>query len=417
MPNYISTELDGIRRQFPALARRTAAGPAVFLDGPAGTQVPQRVIQAISDYLVNCNANHGGLFPTSVESDRLLEQAHRTFADFVGASDPDEIVFGANMTTLTFHISRALSRTWHAGDEIVVTRLDHDANVTPWVLAAQERGVTVRYVDILPGDCTLNLDDLQQKLTSKTRLVAVGCASNSVGTLNPVGQITAWAREAGALVYLDAVHYAPHQLIDVAEWNCDFLVCSAYKFFGPHLGIAWSRRSIWEELPAYKVRPAPNSLPGKWMTGTQNHEGIAGAAAAVDYLAELGRASAQRIDLQRRSALRQAFATIAEYERELAVQLLDELETIAEIRVYGITDRERMSDRVCTFSIVHDRVATPHLAAYLAEQGFFAWHGNYYAVQLSETLGLEPQGMVRLGPVHYNSPAEIERLGDCLRRA
>ncbi|MCA9221365.1 MAG: cysteine desulfurase-like protein, partial [Planctomycetales bacterium] len=276
--------VQSLRQQFPALARRQNDQPAVYLDGPAGTQVPRRVIDAIADYLSHRNANHGGLFATSRESDAMLDEAHRAFADLLGADDPDCVYFGPNMTTLTFALSRAVATTWRPGDEIIVTRLDHDANVTPWVLAARDAEVEVRFAEIHREDCTLDVDHLRSLLNERTRLVAVGAASNSSGSINPIREIASWAHAVGAWMFVDAVHYAPHALIDVAEIGCDFLACSAYKFFGPHVGVMWGRRELLESLPAYKLRPAPNELPGRWMTGTQSHETIAGAAEAVNYL-------------------------------------------------------------------------------------------------------------------------------------
>src|SRR5436189_5264614 len=273
--------VDHCRRQFPALSRRLNDRPAVFFDGPGGTQVPQRVIEAVSHYLAHTNANHGGLFATSRESDRMLAEAHRGLADFLGADDPACVIFGQNMTSLTFALSRALARTWKTSDEIVVRRLDHAANVSPWLLAARAAGATVRYASINDEDCTLNLDQLRHLLNARTQLVAVGCASNATGTINPVRDIADWAHQVGAQVFLDAVHHAAHCLIDVQALGCDFLACSAYKFFGPHVGVLWGRRELLESLAPYKVRPSSNDLPGKGMTGTQNHEGLAGVAAAV----------------------------------------------------------------------------------------------------------------------------------------
>lgn len=405
------------RTQFPALSRQIDGRPPAYFDGPAGTQVPQRVIDAISHYLSTMNANHGGLFTTARESDALLDQAHQAAADFVGASDPCEVSFGPNMTTLTFALSRSLARTWQPGDEILVTRLDHDANFSPWVLAARDAGVTVKVVEILTDDCTLNLEDLRTKLSLKTRLVAVGCASNSVGTINPVQQIATWAHQVGALVFLDAVHYAPHGLIDVAAWDCDFLACSAYKFFGPHIGIMWGRRKLLEQLVAYKVRPATDTLPGKWMTGTQSHEGIAGVLASIDYLADLGRTVTGQNILKRREALKAAYHAIGEYEREQCRYLLDGLATRKEIKVWGITDPLRMHERCSTLAITHARLTASQLATALNDRGVFVWHGNYYALNLSEALGREPEGMVRIGLVHYNTRQEIDRLLKALDEA
>jgi cysteine desulfurase family protein (TIGR01976 family) len=403
-------QIELCRRQFPALQRTVGQRPAVFFDGPAGTQVPQRVIDAVANYLAHTNANHQGAFATAQESDQLLAEAHQAVADLLGAHDPACVCFGQNMTSLTFAFSRAVARTWQKGDEIVVTRAEHDANFTPWVLAARDAGVTVRYADIRPDDCTLDLDDLSGKIGDRTRLVAVGCASNASGTINPVDTAADWAHRVGALVFVDAVHYAPHALVDVNRLNCDVLVCSAYKFFGPHVGVMWARRELLEELPAYKVRPAPDSLPGKWMTGTQNHEGIAGTREAIDYLADLGRSLADDQDLDRRTALAEAFADIREYEIELARRLLAGLAELPEFKVWGITDPARLAERLPTVSITHDRVTATQLAARLGARGIFVWHGNYYALPLTERLGLEPEGMVRVGPVHYNTFDEIDRL-------
>lgn len=418
------------RRRFPALERWVGSQEAVFFDGPAGSQVPQAVIDAMTDYLTHHNANHGGLFATSRESDALVASAHRAAADLVGCDDPQTIVFGANMTTLTLALSRAIGRTWRPGDEVIVTRLDHDANVTPWVLAARDAGATVHHVDVRPDDCTLDLEQLRTLLSSRTRLVAVGCASNATGTINPVEQITHWAHEAGAEVFLDAVHYAPHALLDVTAWNCDYLACSAYKFFGPHVGILWGRRARLESLPAYKIRPAPDDLPGRWMTGTQNHEGIVGTLAAIDYLAGLATARAQQhaggadrgpsssqvgwSESPRRQALRAALEAIGRYEQALARHLLTRLAELPAVRVWGITDSARLDERVPTVSITHERLPPAEVARRLAERGIFVWHGNYYALSLTEALGLEPEGMVRIGLLHYNTAAEIDRLIEAL---
>lgn len=404
-----------LRHLFPALAKLVNGQPAVYLDGPAGTQVPRAVIDAITHCLSTCNANHGGLFATSREGDALLDQAHQALADFVGAEDPGEIAFGANMTSLTFALSRALARTWSPGDEVLVTRLDHDANFTPWALAARDAGATLRVVDIRREDGTLDLDDLKAKLSHRTKLVAVGVASNSLGTVNPVAQIARWAHDVNALVFLDDVHAAPHRLTDVQAWDCDFLACSAYKFFGPHVGVLWGRRRLLESLEAYKVRPAPNDLPGKWMTGTQNHACVIGTLAAVDYLADVGRIVGNQPGATRRTALESAFAAISAHERTLAERLLSGLANLPKITVYGITDPRRLDERVATFSFTHAEQSAADVARTLGEHGVFAWHGNYYALNLSESLQREPQGMVRVGMVHYNTASEVDRLLETLR--
>ena len=401
--------VDWCRAQFPGLARQVHGEPAIFFDGPAGSQVPECVIAAIGNYLRTSNANHGGLFATSRESDALLENAHQALADLFGAAAPTSIIFGANMTTLTFSLSRALARTWQVGDEIVVTRLDHDANVTPWVLAARDAGATVHHLAIHPQDCTLDLDDLRRKLSQRTRLVAVSAASNAVGTINPVPEICRLAHAVGAEVYVDAVHAVPHLLPDLAAWDCDWLVASAYKFFGPDIGVLWGRPDRLKQLEAYKLRPAPDSLPDKWMTGTQNHECIAGALAAVDYLAALGRQVGSR-EAERRQALSAAYSAIGEYERKLAARLLGGLSRLGRVQVFGITDPVRLAERVPTFGIRHAKLKVAALAEWLAERGIFVWHGNFYALPLTEVLGFEPDGLVRIGLLHYNTITEIDRL-------
>jgi cysteine desulfurase family protein (TIGR01976 family) len=403
-------QIESCRSQFPALARKVNGQDVAYFDGPAGTQVPQRVIDAVSHYLAHTNANHGGLFATSQESDEIVADAHRALAAFLGADDPDAVVFGQNMTSLTFALSRSVAKTWRSGDEIVVTRLDHDANVTPWVLAAQDAGVVVKYVRFREADCTLDLDDFHAQLSPRTRLVAVGCASNATGGINPLGEICRAAHDFGAWVFLDAVHFAPHRLIDVQFLGCEFLACSAYKFFGPHIGVLWGRRDLLEALPAYKVRPAPDSLPWKWMTGTQSHEAIAGARAAVDYLADIGRLVRPDETLDRRAALREAFRAIAAHERELVRQLLAGLAQLEDVKVWGITDLQRLDERLPTVSLTHAKMKPAELAVQLAGRGIFVWHGNYYALQLTEALGLEPDGMLRIGLVHYNTREEVDRL-------
>lgn len=412
-----STEfpLEWCRAQFPALRRTVAGQPVAFFDGPGGSQVPQRVIDAVGNYLGQTNANRGGQYATARESDELLEAAHATLAQFVGAADAQSIVFGANMTTLTFALSRALARTWRPGDEIVVTRLDHDGNVTPWVLAARDAGATAQYVNFDQSNCTLDMDDLTSKLSPKTRLVAVGCASNIVGTINPVREICRRAHAVGAEVFLDAVHYAPHALPDVIGWDCDWLACSAYKFFGPHVGVLWGRPELLRSLTPYKLRPVTETLPGRWMTGTQNFEGIAGTKAAVDYLADLGR-SLRPGTAGLRDALGVAYSAIADYERQLASRLLAGLMAIPQLRVLGLTDLQRLDERTPTVSFVHERLPAVEIASKLGDAGLFVGHGNFYALQVSEAFGLEPQGVVRVGLMHYNTPEEVDRLLDAVRQ-
>jgi len=435
-----------VRSQFPALSQIVNGRPAVFFDGPGGTQVPQRVIDAISDYLIHANSNTHGAFQTSARTDEAIAAAHAAMADFLGC-DPDEVVFGPNMTTLTFAMSRAIGRELQPGDEIVVTRLDHDANVSPWV-ALEERGVKIRYVDIDVEDCTLDMGDLRQQINERTKLVAVGYASNAVGTINDVAEITRLAHSVGALSYIDAVHYAPHGPIDVRAIDCDFLACSPYKFFAPHAGTLYGKREHLQRLHPYKVRPATEELPGRWMTGTQSHEAMAGVAAAVEYLAELGRmvgepkqqaeqanAAAEQHIAQpddsearesqydvsvssssaRRQALLAAMDAIRSYERALAEKLIKGLLEVPRLTFYGIREPERFDQRTPTVSIRIEGHAPRALAEFLGSRGIYTWDGNYYALNLSERLGAEDSGgMLRIGLAHYNTSEEIDRLLEAL---
>jgi cysteine desulfurase family protein (TIGR01976 family) len=375
--------------------------------------VPRQVIDAVGSYLAEANANTGGAFATSAESDALLHEAHRAVADLLGSDEPDLVIFGPNMTTLTLSLAHALGRGWGAGDEILVTRLEHDANFTPWVEAAREAGAGVQYASIRRDDCTLDLEDLQAKLSERTRLVAVSAASNAVGTVPPLQRIVTLAHAAGARVFVDAVHYAPHRLIDVNAWDCDFVACSAYKFFGPHVGVLWGRRELLEQLPVRKLRPAPAELPGRWMNGTQNHEGIVGTLAAIEYLAEIGRAHAPDV-ADRRAALASAFATIGAYERSLAAEMIEALSGLSDVRVWGLTDPQRLDERVPTVSFTHETRSPREIARHLGLRGVFVWHGNFYALPVTEALGLEPDGLVRAGLLHYNTVEDIERLRSAL---
>jgi cysteine desulfurase family protein (TIGR01976 family) len=398
-----------LRKQFPALRRTVAGRTSIYLDGPGGTQVPEGVLEAMVRYLTEYNANHGGVFSTSRESDEILDEAHRAAADLLNAESPDEVVFGQNMTSLTFHVSRSIARTLRPGDQVVVTRLDHDANVRPWVLAARDAGAEVRFVDFRPGDCTLDLDDFRRQLGPRVRLVAVTCASNAVGTVNDVGALTQLAKAAGALVFLDAVHYAPHGPVDVREWGCDFLACSAYKFFGPHVGILWGRREHLERLEPYKVRPATDTLPGRWMTGTQNHEGLAGVVAAINYLADIGSGNG------RREKLRHAMGQIRDYEKGLSRHLLAGLAERRRFRVWGRTRPDEVGGRTPTFSITAADRTPRQMAEHLARHEIYAWDGDFYAFELVQRLGADaPDGLLRLGLVHYNTVEEIDALMRCL---
>lgn len=405
-------DINSVRALFPALQRTHQHHPVIYLDGPAGSQVPSSVAEAVSSYLLSTNSNRGAASATAIASDEILEAAHQIFADFLGAEDRASVYFGANMTSLTMACSRALAKDWGPGDEIIVTRLDHDANVTPWVLAATEKGATVRHIELHPEDWTLNQDDYRDKLSDRTRLVAIGYASNATGTINPVARMIDQARSVGALTFIDAVHYAPHGRLNVTQLDCDFLACSAYKFFGPHVGIMYGRRELLEDIRPFKLRPSTDTLPGKWMTGTQCHEGIAGAAAAVQYLAQLSQLPESASLCTR---LDDAFAFIGTHESELTAALLNGLKEIPALQIHGITDANRLADRAPTFSVTHHSRSPAELAAGLAEQGVYAWAGNHYALPFTEAAGLEPGGTLRLGALHYNTVAEVRRSLECLR--
>jgi cysteine desulfurase family protein (TIGR01976 family) len=404
-------DVAALRSRFPALRRPHNGQPAAYFDGAAGSQVPQSVIDAVADVLTHHNANRGSAIPTSREADQRIEEAHRALADFLGATSPAEIVFGQNMTSLTFALSRTLARTWKPGDEIIVTRLDHDANVTPWTLAARDAGAIVHTVEFREVDCTLDVESLLSRLNPRTRLVAVGYASNAVGTVNPIANICRQAKAAGALTFVDAVHYAPHGRIDVAALGCDFLACSPYKFFGPHLGVMYGRLEHLERLEAYKLRPAPSQSPVKWMTGTQSHESIWGAATAVEYLASLsGESSGPRT--QRLDA---AFERIQAYERSIGDRLLAGLRELKRFRLWGIADSSRWNERVPTFSVTHESLSPAALCERLLEHGLFGWAGNHYALSFCERCNLEPGGTLRLSLLHYNTQEEVDRLLEALR--
>lgn len=407
-----------VRQQFPALSERYNGKPAIFFDNPGGTQVHESVIRAMTDYLTRRNANTHGVFATSRLSDETLDYARQAAADLLGAA-PEEVIFGANMTTLTFMLSRSLAAEFGPEDEIIVTRLDHDANVWPWVMMAEDTGAQVRWADVDLETCTLDMEHLRSLINERTRLVAVGYASNAVGTINDVKTIVRWAKEVGAYTYIDAVQYAPHGLIDVKALDCDFLACSAYKFFGPHIGLLYGKREHLERLRAYRVRPAGEALPGKWETGTKNHEGMAGAAAAIDYIASLGatygRAPAHA---SRREKLAAAWEVIGAYEYQLMDRLLTGLKAIPRVRIYGIADRMDWDKRLATVSIRKEGLTPEVLALKLAEENIFVWNGNFYAVSISERLGVEESGgLVRIGLVHYNTLEEVDRCLTAIDRA
>lgn len=397
-----------VRSHFPSLEMQVNGQTAAFLDAPAGTQVPAQVIAAIRNYLANSNANTHGSFLTSQRSDELIANARSVMADFFNCS-PCEVVFGPNMTTLTFALSRAIGRELCEGDEILLTTLDHDANFSPWK-ALEEKGVVIKVADIREEDCTLNLDDLKSKLSRRTRIVAVGYASNAVGTINPVGEITQLAHAVGAMTFVDAVHYAPHGLIDVKELDCDFLVCSPYKFFGPHMGTLFGKAEHLERFRPYKVRPSSDEIPDRWETGTQTHELIAGVGAAVEYIADLGRHNSPLVKT-RREALTAAYRITVAYERQLIAMLIDGLKRIPGVQIYGITAPQQFEQRCSTLSLRIGDHSPKAIAEFLGAQGIFTWDGNYYALNLAERLQVENKGgMLRIGLVHYNTYEEVERL-------
>jgi cysteine desulfurase family protein (TIGR01976 family) len=435
-------DLTWVRSNFPSLARTINHQPVAFLDGPGGTQVTQSVIDAIGHYLKTSNANTHGPFATSCETDAVIAGARSAMADFLG-SQPDDIVFGPNMSTLTFAISRSIGRELNPGDEILLTHLDHSANVSPWQ-ALEERGVKIQFLDIREEDCTLDMEDLGRKLSSRTKVVAVGYASNAVGTINDVKTIIRRAHDVGAVAYIDAVHYAPHGLMDVRELDCDFLVCSTYKFFGPHMGVLYGKREHLQRLHPYKVRPNTDMAPSRWEMGTLNHESIAGITACVDYLAELGRRTADQVDSDqlgrdlefpspgdsteatsddarrraksRRDLLRAAYRAIQSHERELSLRMLSGLAEIPGLHLYGIADPGRITSRCPTFAVRIKDHHPANLARKLGDRGIFTWDGNYYALNLTERLGVERDGgFLRIGLVHYNTPDEVDRVIEGLR--
>ena len=405
--NESALDLAGIRAQFPSLSQTVNGHLAVFLDGPGGTQVPQRVIDAISDYLKFSNANTNGAYATSVRTNRVIQDARAAMADLFNGH-PDEVIFGPNMTTLTYAVSRAMGRDLKPGDEILLTHLDHDANISPW-LALEERGAKIQRAEIHESDCTLDMEDLARKITPRTKLVAVGYASNAVGTINDVSQVVKLAHAKGALAYIDAVHYTPHGPIDVRALDCDFLVCSTYKFFGPHMGVLFGKREHLQRLRPYKLRANSETVPFRWEWGTLNHECIAGITACIDYLADIGRA--QGPTKTRREALLAAYRAIQQHERTLADTLIRGLLEIRGLMLYGIADEERFDQRCPTVAV---RIAgyTPlELATKLGDCGFLTWDGNYYALSLTERLDVEKDGgFLRIGLAHYNTAEEVDRL-------
>lgn len=408
-----------IRAKFPGLAR-----PAIFFDNPAGTQMVQSAIDRMNQYMIHTNANHGGPFATSRESDAVIHAARQMAADFLSASKADEIVFGPNMTSLTLNLSRSLARLFSSGDTIVVTRLDHDANVTPWTLIAEDVGLNVEQVDFDVETGLLKLETLEAALEKKPKLVAVGYASNALGTINPVKQITQMAHDAGAMVYIDAVQFAPHGPIDVQDLDAEFLVCSAYKFYGPHVGMLYGKYDLLDELKAYKVRPASNLPPEKFETGTANMEGIAGVMGALEHLAWIGETYGGGIDADLAAryqgqalALKQGMTALQIYESGLTQALLETLQTVPGITIYGQDDPADVSRRVPTISVNLAGMHPEVVAKALDEHNIYVWHGNYYALSVTERLGVEDSGgMVRIGAAQYNTLEEIAKLGEVLKK-
>ena len=409
------SDFASIRAQFPSLNQPADDGTLpVFFDNPAGTQVPQVVYDAITEFYTHMNANAGGAFETSQRNDAMMHAARETLADFLNAPRPDEIVFGPNMTTLNFGLSRAFAQTLQAGDEIILTRMDHDANVTPWTLIARDRGLEVKWVELNTEDATLKLDSFEAALSERTKLVAVVHASNAVGTINPLPRIVEMAHTVGALVLVDAVQSAPHLPIDVQALDCDFLLCSAYKFFGPHIGVMWGRYDLLAELPAYKVRPAKDVPPYRWETGTPSFETIYATKAAVDYLATLADGTGQDAQVPgytgRRAQLKQAMQRVQAHEQMLADKLIAGLQRIPGLTMAGISDPERKDERVPTVAFVMDKHTPQQIAEHLAAHHIYVWNGHYYALEIMDQFGRSEHGMVRVGLAHYNTPEEIDRL-------
>ncbi len=408
----MSLNLSAFRAHFPALDKG-----AIYFDNPGGTQVPRQTVDRMTAYLIDSNANHGGAFPTSRESDRIIAESRQAMAHFLNAGSPQEIIFGPNMTSLAFALSRSLAQELTPHDEIIVTRLDHDANISPWTIIAEERGCKVHWLDFDVEDCTLRVEQFESLLNERTKFVAVGYASNAVGTINPVRRIVHQAHDAGALCFVDAVQYAPHGSIDVQDIDCDFLAVSAYKFFGPHIGVLYGKSKHLERLKAYKVRPAPSRPPGRFETGTQNHEGIAGVLGTLEYLGMLGEDDLQDDagSSDRVLCFQRAMRTIQSYESNLTRTLIETLSAVPGIKIWGITDEEDLDRRVPTVSFTLDGHHPRTIATELGKSGIYVWDGNYYALAVTERLGLEAHGgMVRVGLVHYNTLEEIAALGVAL---
>lgn len=413
-PNF---DVGKYRTQFPALQKDK---PPIFLDAVGGTQVPYSVINAVTDYLINKNGNKGGVFPTSRATDEVMDQTREITADFINAPQAKEIIFGPNFTTLTFHISRAMSTSWSKGDEIIVSKLDHDANVSPWVRAAEDRDVTIHYADIIDGNCQIDVEGYGNLLSPRTKLVAFCAASSSVGTRTDVQTLTDMAHQVGANVYVDAVAYAPHGPIDVQQWGVDFVGISTYKFFGPHVGLLWGKQEYLDALPAYKIRPAPDKLPDKWMNGAQSYETLAGVVAAMEYLVSVGQDHPEYKGIYpqfsgRRLHLKSAMTAIAGYENSLTWKFIEEMKSRPEYKLWGVKDQQDAEWRVPTIAVSREDEQSNEMALYLADKGIYIWSRSVYSISLSERLGLEKTGgFLRVGFVHYNTPEEVDTLLEAL---
>ncbi len=417
----MSFDLEAVRSQFPALALTDNGKRRIYFDNPGGTQVPTCVAEAITDCLLTKNANLGAHFKTSKDADAVVQSAREAMADFLNAPSADEISFGQNMTTITLHMSRSIGRLLRPGDEIVLSQMDHDANIGPWLLLARDLELEIRWLPFNKDSFEFDLDVLDEVITERTRLVCVGGASNLTGTINDVTSICAKARAAGAMTYIDAVQIAPHVPTDVQQIGCDFFVCSPYKFFGPHQGVLWGRREVLEQLEPYKVRPAAPELPWRFETGTQSHEGLAGITATVNYFASIGQSMAQDYAGSwsqlsgRRRGVHAALELLFDYEKLLAGRLIEGLLSIDGITIQGISNPDAMDRRVPTVSFTHDKKSPDLIAEELARQNIFVWSGHNYALEVARTLGiLESGGAVRVGPVHYNSMSEIDETLEAL---
>ncbi|MER9230057.1 cysteine desulfurase-like protein [Mesorhizobium sp. M0437] len=407
--------IDAVRAKFPALSLTDKGRRRIYLDNPAGTQVPQSVADAVSRCLLTTNANLGGFFDTTVAAQNIVDEAHLAMADFLGAASPQEIIIGANMTTLTYHMSRTLGRTMKPGDEIILTRMDHEGNVSPWLQLAEDLGLVVRWLPFDQQSWQIEEAALAALLSERTRLVALNYASNLTGSINRVKALTGIARRAGALVYVDAVQFAPHGLIDVQNLGCDFLICSAYKFFGPHMGILWGRLDVIDALKPYKCRCSSNALPERFELGTPQIELMAGLSAAVDYFAELGAAAGAQGS--RRLKIAKAFEVSIAYENPLTRQLIDGLSDIAGLTIHGITDPKRINERVPTVSFTVEGIVPETIVRQMNAENIFLWSGHNYAWEIVHQLGIPAeQGVVRIGIAHYNTSAEIDATLESVHR-